>query len=112
MKGEKISITLKGRALVDAIDSGLIPETDDGWDDTGFLRFWELFEPDLRKEIEKEVDQAAAMLYQQRDQRANDRANNSVKNRLFRLELTVSGLVGLLFGFFLSHYILGPLIFG
>lgn len=57
MKQEKvISITLMGRALMAAVDSGLVPETDDGWDDTVFLRFWESFEPYLQKEIEKEAN--------------------------------------------------------
>lgn len=108
MKGEKISITLKGRALVDAVDSGLIPETDDGWDDTGFLRFWELFEPELRKEIEKEVNHAATMLYQQRNHGSNDCTKKRIKN----LKFAVRFLFGFLIGFLLAHFVLGPLIFG
>ena len=39
-------------------------------------------------------------------------ANDSIEYRLFRLELTVARLIGVLAGFFFAHYIIGPLIFG
>lgn len=36
-------LTEKGIATVAAIESGLLPKVDGGWDNTAFLRFWELF---------------------------------------------------------------------
>ena len=43
--------TLKGIALVMAAESGLIPEREDGYNIAPFLRFWELFEPELHKAL-------------------------------------------------------------
>ena len=37
--------------------------------------------------------------------------DDGIEYRLFCLELTVSRIIGVLSGFFLAHYIFGPLIF-
>ena len=37
-------ITIKGIATIAAIESGLLPEVDGGWDDTAFQIFWERLE--------------------------------------------------------------------
>lgn len=100
--------TLKGRAVVAAIDAGLLPKIDGGWNDTGFIRFWELFEPVLQKEIDKEVNHAVMVFYEQRKQRANGYA----EERIEKLKTAVRFLFGLFLGFLFSHFILGPLIFG
>ena len=94
MKQCKAFITLKGRAVLSAVNAGLLPKIDGGWDDTAFIRFWESFEPELRKEINKEIDQATMVLYQQREQRADDRS----KKRFKKLEPTIGFLFGLFLG--------------
>lgn len=38
--------------------------------------------------------------------------DDGVKYRLFRLELAVYRLIGVIIGFLLAHFVLGPLIFG
>ena len=43
MKISYVRITPKGIAVVDAIDAGLLPKTEDGWDDSAFEVFWEKF---------------------------------------------------------------------
>ncbi len=52
---EKASITLKGRALVMAVDAGLIQEakTADGYNIVPFLRFWEAFSPLLDQTLKE-----------------------------------------------------------
>lgn len=39
-----VQLTQKGIAIVAAIESGLLPKTDNGWDDTAFEKFWEKYE--------------------------------------------------------------------
>mgnify|MGYP005772437537 CR=1 FL=1 len=41
---KKPILTPKGIATICAIDSGLLPKVDGGWDDTAFNKFWEQFE--------------------------------------------------------------------
>ena len=101
--GTALKITLKGRAVIAAVDAGLLPEVDGGWDDTGFLRFWEEFEPDLRKEIQKEVNHTVMVLCQQCEQRADNRTEKRIKK--------LESAVRFLFGAFLVHLIGGILKF-
>lgn len=58
MGKEKLgAATLKGKALICAIDAGLVPEASDGegYNIAPFLRFWEMFEP-LLKTAAYEID--------------------------------------------------------
>ncbi len=43
---EKLETTLKGKAFLSAVSSGLIPETEDGFDEERFERFWESMKND------------------------------------------------------------------
>lgn len=51
----ELAVTLKGAAVLAAIDTGLVSESSDGegWDIAPFLRFWEKFEPLLVKTLDK-----------------------------------------------------------
>lgn len=49
MKILHVRITPKGIAVIDAIDAGLLPETEDGWDDSAFEVFWEKFSTHLEE---------------------------------------------------------------
>lgn len=104
---KKISITLKGRAVIAAVEAGFLPKVDGGWDIEGFLRFWEAFEPDLRKEIENEVNNRGMVLCQQCEQGAYNRTEKRIK----KLESAVRFLFGFLFGAFLTYLISGTLEF-
>ena len=42
--GKDLNLTPKGIATMCAIESGLLPKVDGGWDDSHFNEFWELFE--------------------------------------------------------------------
>lgn len=44
-----IYLTNKGIAVIAAIESGLLPKVDGGWDDTAFQKFWSLYEKMLAK---------------------------------------------------------------
>lgn len=55
MKAEG-TITLKGEALICALDSGICPKTENGTDVGPFLRFWMLFEPCLKKHLDQVTD--------------------------------------------------------
>lgn len=48
--------TLKGKALICAIDAGLIPEASEGegYNIAPFLRFWEMLEPLLKTAADEE----------------------------------------------------------
>lgn len=43
-KFEKNYLTPKGVATIAAIESGLLPAVNGGWDDTQFKSFWDKFE--------------------------------------------------------------------
>ena len=62
-KGQLVAATLKGKALICAIDAGLVPEASEGEDYNiaPFLRFWEMFEP-LLKTAAYETDNSRKML--------------------------------------------------
>lgn len=42
-----VYLTNKGVAVIAAIESGLLPTVDGGWDDTAFQKFWSLYEKKL-----------------------------------------------------------------
>lgn len=43
-EGSRFLTTNKGLAMIAAIQSGLLPEVDGGWDDTKFHLFWEKYQ--------------------------------------------------------------------
>lgn len=49
--------TLKGKALIAAIEAGLVPkaESGEGYNIAGFLRFWEAFSGPLKEALDKEA---------------------------------------------------------
>lgn len=57
MKSQKqpeLAATLKGAAMVEAIEAGLVPKTSigDGWNIAPFLRFWDNFAPLLNEAVQ------------------------------------------------------------
>lgn len=57
MKSQKqpeLAATLKGAAMVEAIEAGLVPKSSggDGWNIAPFLRFWENFAPLLNEAVQ------------------------------------------------------------
>lgn len=57
MKSQKqpeLAATLKGAAMVEAIEPGLIPKSSsgDGWNIAPFLRFWDNFAPLLNEAVQ------------------------------------------------------------
>lgn len=105
-------LTIKGRALLAAIDAGLLPETPDGWDDEPFERFWSLFckelgyDPDARgtespEETTNPFEDGSKML---NEQRPGQRQDNSQKDKPY-LKTTIRFLFGLAF------FVLGGLFF-
>ncbi len=52
-KKEVTLLTHKGLAVISAIQSGLCPETDKGWDTDGFEKFWAKYQEDLEEYREK-----------------------------------------------------------
>lgn len=63
-EGEEIRISLKGKALICAIDSGLVQETGNGsgYNIGPFLKFWDEFSLLLPKEIEENPDEAKKII--------------------------------------------------
>lgn len=47
-----VYLTNKGVAIVAAIESGLLPKVEGGWDDTAFQKFWSLYEKMLAEHCE------------------------------------------------------------
>lgn len=69
---KQYEITLKGEALVLAIDSGLVKESRFGKTDiSAFLRFWDAFEPELKNAFE-EFKNTGEMFNQERDSPADN----------------------------------------
>ena len=103
----KAMITSKGRALLAAIDAGLIQEVEGGWDDEAFNRFWEAFTRNLDKVSMKEMGKICNDLRPVVD---NKPANSSgycpkchhIKS-IFRSLRFLFYLISFLFGAFFTH---------
>lgn len=57
MKSQKqpeLAATLKGAAMIEAIEAGLVPKSSsgDGWNIAPFLRFWDNFAPLLNEAVQ------------------------------------------------------------
>lgn len=50
----ELAVTLKGAAMIEAIEAGLIPKSSrgDGWNIAPFLRFWDNFAPLLNEAVQ------------------------------------------------------------
>jgi len=53
MQNNKLRLTEKGYAIIVAIESGLLPRVEGGWDDTVFNKFWDKYSADLIKRVPK-----------------------------------------------------------
>ncbi len=53
-KIKKYYLTNKALALIAAIDSGLLPKVEGGWDDTKFQIFWDKYEAKLKQYCQQE----------------------------------------------------------
>lgn len=53
-KQPELAATLKGAAMVEAIEAGLVPKSSggDGWNIAPFLRFWDNFAPLLNEAVQ------------------------------------------------------------
>ena len=53
-KQPELAATLKGAAMVEAIEAGLVPNSSggDGWNIAPFLRFWDNFAPLLNEAVQ------------------------------------------------------------
>ena len=73
----KVTPTLKGRALLMAIDAGLVPEaqTADGYNIAPFMRFWNAFSPLLEQALDKPED-VPEVLHKERESGAGDGSGN------------------------------------
>ena len=71
MSGMYTDVSMKGLAVLAAVDAGILPKVNGGWDDTSFNKFWELFEKSL---LEKGFDPFAdyiKVLEKKRNRSAN-----------------------------------------
>ena len=89
-------------ALQAAINAGLCPECKGDIGNPKFLEFWSNFQTDLAKKRTYELHNTLEMLNQERQKRANDRA----EYRRYYLNLTISMVLGLFFGVFLTEVLM------
>lgn len=101
-------LTIKGRALLAAIDAGLLPETPDGWDDEPFERFWSLFckelgyDPDARgtespEETTNPFEDGSKMLDKERPQDGHKGGQENKPDLKAVLGLLIGGVLGTFF---------------
>lgn len=74
--GDEMRISLKGDALLCAVEAGLIPETADGggYNIGPFLRFWDAFSLLLPKEVKEQpedIQKVIQMIEEYRNQRTD-----------------------------------------
>lgn len=68
----ELKLTLKGKALLYAMECGLCPKKDDEhYDCTAFNKFWNAFQPELAEEIERKS------IEKETSQRRNERTEDS-----------------------------------
>lgn len=103
-----VAVTDKGVALLAAIEAGLVPQAEDGYDIEPFEKFWEIYsEKSLRnfesclKQAHETTNDLIKMLNDEREQRARDRADD----RIAQGRLLLAAFGGMIFGHFL------PLLF-
>ena len=60
----RMVVSPKGLALIAAVETGLLPEVDGGWDDRAFERFWTRFTQELQKQGADYLKNQIIMLYQ------------------------------------------------
>lgn len=71
MKKRKLmEITPKGLAVISAVQNGLAPAVEGGYDTDNFERFWKQLEEDLLKQGEKYVNYHVRMFYKKRQKGA------------------------------------------
>ena len=92
-----ISISAKGLALLCAIDAGLCPEIEDGYDIEAFEHFWAKYEADLAEYGKRYAYNAGKML----DQQPEDEGYRRYKYRCYR-NLILKSLLAFGFGVFVS----------
>ena len=92
-----VSLNPKAIAILSAIDAELVPETEEGFDDTQFQAFWVSFERRLSEHGMKIVKDRGAMFDQQREERT--------KENIEYLKLTVCALVGGLLASLVSYVV-------
>ena len=83
----------KGKALLAAIDTGLLPETEKGWDDEPFNRFWYRFSQDLGYDLNEYLNQREPVL----NPDAEKKRERRYKNAQYR-NLVIKSLLTFLFG--------------
>lgn len=88
------TVSEKGIALLAAIESGLLPMTEEGADDVLFNRFWDIYQKRLQREGGKKRDDLTRMLQQKCEQCAYNRAEYRTKN----LRTAISAFLGYLLG--------------
>jgi len=74
--GDRMGISLKGEAMLCAIEAGLVQETADGtgYDIGPFLRFWDAFSMMLPKEVKEQpedIQNIVKMIEEYRNQSAD-----------------------------------------
>ena len=61
---------LKGKALILAVDAGLVQPQGEGYNITPFLKFWDRFEPLLKEERQQRLEKTLEMLEHKRGESA------------------------------------------
>lgn len=91
----KAILNLKGCALLAAIDAGLLPKIDGGWDDQAFEQFWRNFMDNLRKADEK--------LNNQDDHSCDDSRHYWKEEFVNCILMLIGSLIGSAIGGFIVH---------
>lgn len=94
-----VTVTDKGIALLAAIEAGLLPpQTEEGWDISGFEKFWEIYSEKSRasQEIKQLTDiccDVIKMLNNERQCRAKDRRDYLVSLILTFLGMALGSII-------------------
>lgn len=86
---DRICITTKGIALLAAIEAGICPKVDEGYNTDAFELFWSKFETELAKKRENGSHNAQNMLNNQaEDERYHRYKHRCQRNLIFKLLLS------------------------
>lgn len=94
----RLTVSDKGCAVLAAIDSGLISETETGANTSQFETFWSLYQENLAKHRLYQLNDLAKVLDKERQERAGDRAYYRSKYR----DLMIGSYIGALLGVILT----------
>ena len=95
---EHYCLSAKACALLAAVEAGLCPRVEGGWDTDAFERFWEIYQDKLSKQGRKESDDSGEVLHEKTQNKRDKR-----HDRRYYRDLVLKSLLAFVLGLFFAY---------